>query len=175
MYGESHKWYDFTSLISVEENGYYCDYLQQQVTKGNWDKDPTHHPKYQIGTRLFDDSALVNLKMSFLYSCFDFLHGPVQMVDLKSWGLITNSEIFKTVNGGWHHHDQYQEYGCVSVLSGIYYANVNSQEEGTKFEDFVAEPRLRNWLIYPGTLKHATNKVTGMDWRILYVADLLYK
>mgnify|MGYP003343578492 CR=1 FL=1 len=168
--------YDFTSLISVEENKGYCDFLEKYILDGGYDKDPDHWPKYQTDTtRFFDYKELTNLKMSFLYSAFAFLGGPVNMVDLKSWALMSKPDMFRTLNGGWHHHDQYQEYGCISVLSGIYYARVNDHREGTRFREFVIDPSERHWYIYPGTLEHTTNKVVGPEWRMLFVADLLYK
>ena len=144
----------------------------------------TNSPKYQTNYNVFGTSQqdFVNLKMSFIWSCFAFLNKEVKIHNIQSWSYMTSLNYPEDRDTLWHHHNHNP---ATKTVSGIYYLDLpddvyNSKEAGTEMapdgvdsnNKFFLDWRTGNWLIYPGSTWHRPGILQSSNNRFIIAADL---
>ena len=125
-----HEYYDWNALIEQRSRERMINDIELGIKAGKfWHNSP----KYQTNWNVFATPSQdwVNLKMSFIWSCFSFLNKEVSIKQIQSWA-------FQTCLPGedrdklWHHHWHNQS---VNSVSGVYYARlpVEADDTGTEF------------------------------------------
>jgi hypothetical protein len=179
------KAYDFSSLITVQDDAQACDIVKQIVAQGNYF---TNSPKFQTKENIFARPEPVWLKyrMSFMFSVFMYLGREVKVSEMMAWSFMTNLQGAEDREKLWHHH-WHPKNSNSSMLSGIYYLKIpddvqdldycgteiapNGVEEDGKF--FV-KPETGNWIIYPSSTWHRPGIVQSNQFRFILAADIEY-
>jgi hypothetical protein len=140
-------------------------------------------PPYQTNINIFglNTDHWVNLKMSFIWSCFAFLARETQIKSVKSWGYMTNLDTQENRDMYWHQHLRPGS----QVVSGVYYLNkpddtVDLSTSGTEFAPngvegdgkYLAEMRVGNWIIFPGKTWHRPGLLSSKNNRFIVAADM---
>jgi hypothetical protein len=179
------KAYDFSSLITVQDDAQACEIVKQVVAQGNYF---TNSPKFQTKENIFARSESVWLKyrMSFMFSVFMYLGREVKVSEMMAWSFMTNLQGAENRDNLWHHH-WHPKNPNSKMLSGIYYLKIpddvrdrdycgteiapNGVEEDGKF--FV-KPETGNWIIYPSNTWHRPGIVQSNQFRFILAADIEY-
>jgi hypothetical protein len=179
------KAYDFSSIITVQDDAQACDIVKQIVSQGNYF---TNSPKFQTKENIFARPEPVWLKyrMSFMFSVFMYLGREVKVSEMMAWSFMTNLQGAEDREKLWHHH-WHPKNSNTSMLSGIYYLKIpddvqdhdycgteiapNGVEEDGKF--FV-KPETGNWIIYPSSTWHRPGIVQSNQFRFILAADIEY-
>ena len=175
-----HEYYDWNSLIDVSARNAMCDDINNVIADGHYWKNS---PPYQTDINIFglQHDRWINLKMSFIWSCFAFMGREAQIKSVKSWGYKTNLATQEDRDTYWHQHLREGS----QVVSGVYYLNVpdeyvdlsqsgtelapNGVENGGKY---YAEMRVGNWIIFPGNTWHRPGILTSTNNRYIVAADM---
>jgi hypothetical protein len=176
----NHLYYDWTALIDSPARDRMASDIKRTVAEGKyW----TNSPPYQTNINIFGlpSNDWVNLKMSFLWSCFAYLQKEVQIKSVKSWGYMTNLSTETNRDNYWHNHIRPD----AQVLSGVFYLrmpeNINLDMAGTEFapngvEDpasyHFAPARIGNWIIWPGKEWHRPGILQSQQDRFIVAADM---
>lgn len=175
-----YKYYDWTSLINEDSRNRMADEIEEIVRKGHyWDNSPP----YQTNINIFGVGTedWVNLKMSFIWSCFAYLRNEVQIKSVKSWGYLTNFSTESNRDNYWHNHERPGS----TVLSGVYYLkmppNINLDIAGTEFAPngvddprsyFIVPAKVGHWIIWPGVAWHRPGIIQSNENRYIVAADM---
>jgi hypothetical protein len=174
-----YEYYDWNNLIGSEAKQRMVKDIDAVIDRGDyW----TNSPPYQTNINIFglQTEDWINLKMSFIWSCFAYMKTERQIKSVKSWGYKTNIETQEDRDRYWHQH---LRDGSI-VLSGVYYLNIpldsDHQTSGTEFApngvdggayEF-APGKLGNWIIFPGTTWHRPGILTSKEFRYIVAADM---
>lgn len=175
-----YEYYDWTSLIDADARKRMTGDINTVIANGDyW----TNSPPYQTNINIFGlpTTDWVNLKMSFIWSCFAYMKQERQIKAVKSWGYKTNLQTEENRENYWHTHTRPN----ATVLSGVYYvdmpSNINFNIAGTEFapngvEDemsyFFAPAKLGHWIIFPGKSWHRPGILQSDEWRYIVAADM---
>ena len=173
-----HEYYDWNSLIDNDARSRMIANIDTLISKGDyW----TNSPPYQTNINIFglQTEDWMNLKMSFVWSCFAYMKQEAQIKSVKSWGYKTNVETQEDRDTYWHQHLR----DGSRVVSGVYYLNMpegcDLSTSGTEFapdgpqsKSYYAEAKPGNWIIFPGKLWHRPGVLTQTDWRYIVAADM---
>lgn len=177
--------YDFSSLITKEDNQQLIEITRQIISSGDFF---TNSPKYQTKQNLFARQEPVFLKMrqSFIYSCFMFLGREVRIKNIMSWVFMTSNNEVEDRNKLWHNHHINNNNGTTETLSGLWYVHIpktdNPDITGTefamdypKFQDtFFLKPNYLTWNVYPSKLWHRPGITDSNEYRFVFAADMEY-
>ena len=177
--------FDFSSLITKEEDNKTCELIQQIIADGNYF---TNSPNFQTKENLFGRPEPIWLKyrMSFLFSVFMYLGREVKVSNMMAWSYMTNLETHEDRNKLWHHHWHSQSPNT-KMMSGIWYLNI---PEDVKDRDYCGtemapngpenegklfvKPTDGHWLIYPSDQWHRPGIPQSNKFRFIIAADVEY-
>lgn len=175
-----YEYYDWNNLVNADSKQRMVKDIDHLISNGHYWKNS---PPYQTDVNIFGLATTdwINLKMSFIWSCFAYMQREVQIKTVKSWGYQTCLRLEEDRNSYWHTHIRPD----ATVLSGVYYMHmperINLQIAGTEFapsgiEDpstyHFAEARLGNWIIFPGTSWHRPGILQSNENRYIVAADM---
>ena len=175
-----HEYYDWNNLITKHSRECMIRDIENTVKAGKfWHNSPP----YQTNINIFglNSDHWINLKMSFIWSCFAFMSKEAQIKSIKSWGYMTNLDTQENRDTYWHQHVRDQNL----VVSGVYYLNkpddtVDLTTSGTEFAPqgvdgsgkYFAEMRIGNWIIFPGKTWHRPGILSSKQNRFIVAADM---
>ena len=177
--------FDFSSLITKEDDQKTCDIIQQIVADGNYF---TNSPKFQTKENLFarKEDVWLKYRMSFLFSVFMYLGREVKVSNMMAWSYMTNLETHEDRDNLWHHHWHPQNPDA-KMISGIWYLHIPENVKdrdycGTEMapngpendEKFFVIPTDGHWLIYPSSEWHRPGIPQSNDFRFILAADVEY-
>ena len=83
-----YEYYDWTSLIDANARERMAKDIHHLISNGSYWKNS---PPYQTDVNVFGlpTTDWVNLKMSFIWSCFAYMQQERQIKTVKSWGYQT--------------------------------------------------------------------------------------
>ena len=83
--------FDFSSVITEQDNQEACGIIKQIITDGNYF---TNSPKFQTKENIFarQEAVWVKYRMSFLMSVFMYLGREVKVSNMMAWSFMTNLE-----------------------------------------------------------------------------------
>ena len=174
-----YEYYDLNNLINADSKQRMIKDIDGLILNGNYWKNS---PPYQTDVNIFGlpTNDWVNLKMSFIWSCFAYMQQERQIKTIKSWGYQTCLKTQEDRDRYWHQHIREGS----TVLSGVYYLHlpqdVNSTTSGTEFAPngvdgngkFFAEARIGNWIIFPGKSWHRPGILQSNENRYIVAADM---
>jgi hypothetical protein len=178
--------FDFSSIITSQDNQDAIDIIRQIVADGNYFQNS---PKYQTQENIFSRPEAVWLKyrMSFLFSVFMYLGREVRVSNMMAWSFMTNLEGAEDREKLWHHHWHPQNPDS-KMLSGIFYLHIpedveNKEIAGTEMAPngpandgkLYVRPTDYNWLIYPSDRWHRPGVVQSNDYRFIIAVDVEYQ
>lgn len=176
------KKYDFSSVISPQDNEAAISVIKNVIDSGNYFKNS---PPYQTQENIFGrpEEFWLKYRMSFLMSCFMYLGREVRVNNMMAWSFMTNTDTQEDRNLYWHHHDKHSGQS----LSGIMYLKIPNDVQdfdtcGTEMapngpyseDTFFVRPSYYTWLIYPSATWHRPGIAQSKDWRFVLAADVDY-
>lgn len=170
--------YNWTSLFSNKDRKEMVAGIDHLIDRGQyWDNSPP----FQTNVNIFGlpNTVWINLKMSFIWSCFAYMKQEKQIKGIKSWGYKTNVDTQEDRNTYWHQHDR---PGAIT-LSGVYYIDIPKgaklKTSGTELAHTTPEgattyvpAKEGYWLIFPGKTWHRPGKLEKKQWRYIVAADM---
>ena len=177
------KAYDFSAVISTEDDLRACETVKQIIADGNYF---VNSPKFQTKENIFARPELLWLKyrMSFLFAVFMYLGREVKVSEMMAWSFMTNLEGAENRENLWHHH-WHPTKPDSQILSGIWYLHIPEDvkdrdycgtemaPQGPQSDDkFFVRPTDGNWLIYPGNMWHRPGIVQSLQYRFVLAADI---
>jgi len=181
-----HQWetvetFDFSSLITQEDQTLAVKDIEEIIASGNWFKTS---PKYQTQENLFyrQSEHWLKIKHSFIFSCFMYLKKEVKINNIQSWSFMTSNQTVENRDDLWHNHQLPNE----RTLSGIYYLQMPTDADlntsGTEFafdgvdspNRWVGPAKPFNWLIYPGKIWHRPTPPQSSQNRFIIAADMIF-
>mgnify|MGYP001156927501 FL=1 len=175
-----HEYYDWNALIEQRSRERMINDIELGIKAGKfWHNSP----KYQTNWNVFGTPSQdwINLKMSFIWSCFSFLNKEVSIKQIQSWA-------FQTCLPGeerdklWHHHNHNNQ---TTTVSGVYYLHL--PEDVTSYETagtelapngvegdgkFITTWKTGHWMIYPGKVWHRPGILQSKNNRFIVAADM---
>jgi hypothetical protein len=179
------KKFDFSSLISKDDDRSVCEIVQKLIEQGNYF---TNSPKFQTKENLYGRSEEIWLKyrMSFLFSVFMYLRREVKVSNMMAWSYMTNLSTHEDRDKLWHHHWHPQNPDA-RIMSGIWYLHIPEDVKdrdycGTEIapngpendDKFFVKPTDGHWLIYPGDQWHRPGIPQSNNYRFILAADIEY-
>lgn len=177
--------FDFSSLITAQDNATACDIVKGIVAAGNYF---TNSPKFQTRENIFARQEAIWLKyrMSFLFSVFLYLGREVKVANMMAWSFMTNLDSAENRDNLWHHHWHPSQPNS-KLISGIWYLHIpqNVQDRdycGTEMAPngvdsdgkLFVRPTDSSWLIYPADQWHRPGIVQSKDYRFVLAVDVEY-
>jgi hypothetical protein len=176
------KKYDFSSIITKEDNQAAITIVKRVIDSGNYFKNS---PKYQTQENIFSRPEEVWLKyrMSFLFSVFMYLGREVRVSNMMAWSFMTNLDTVEDRDTYWHNH-WHPENPDANMLSGIFYLHIPEEVDidisGTEMAPngptnpgkFFVRPTEYNWLIYPSNQWHRPGIIQSKDYRFVLAVDI---
>lgn len=177
--------YDFSSLITKNDNFQACQIISSIVENGNFF---TNSPKFQTKENIFSrkESVWLKYRMSFLFSVFMYLGREVKVSNMMAWSFMTNLEGAEDREKLWHHHWHPQNPNA-KMMSGVWYLHIPDDIKdidycGTEFapegidsdNKFFIRPSYGHWIIYPSDLWHRPGIVQSSHYRFVLAADVEY-
>lgn len=177
--------FDFSSLITEQDNQEACNIIRQIVADGNYF---TNSPKFQTKENIFSRQETIWLKyrMSFLFSVFMYLGREVRVSNMMAWSFMTNLEGAEDREKLWHDH-WHPKNPESRMLSGIWYLHIPKDVKdldyaGTEMAPngpegdgkFFVRPTIGNWLVYPSNQWHRPGIVQSNEYRFILAADVEY-
>jgi len=172
------EYYDWNNLIGAKDRRQFVTDIDELISTGKYWKNS---PPYQTDVNVFGlpGQQWNNLKMSFIWSCFDFMKQERQIKSIKSWGYKTNFTTQEDRNNYWHQHIREDSI----VVSGVYYIDLpkicNTNTSGTELAHDTPEGnseymewRTGNWIIFPGKTWHRPGYLEVDNWRYIVAADM---
>jgi len=174
-----YEYYDWANLIGSSSRQQMIKDIDAVIDRGDyW----TNSPPYQTNINIFglQTEDWINLKMSFIWSCFAYMKTERQIKSVKSWAYKTNSETQEDRDTYWHQHIRDDSV----VLSGVYYLHIpldsNLTTSGTEFAPNGVEARgyhyapakLGSWIIFPGKSWHRPGILSSNEYRYIVAADM---
>ena len=179
-----HEYYDWNSLIDGNARQSIASSVKGGIEAGRYWKNS---PKYQTDWNVFVGeppftSHFINLKMSFIWSCFAYLGREVQIKNIQSWSFMTSLDAAENRDVLWHHHNHNSD---TTTVSGVYYLYLpddvsDLEKAGTELAPngvegdgkYFAEWRTGNWMIYPGKVWHRPGILQSHKNRFIVAADM---
>ena len=146
-----HEYYNWNSLIDSDSRDRMVTNVDEIIASGNYF---TNSPKFQTKTNVFGlpTSDWVNLKMSFIWSCFAFMNREVQIKNVQSWSFQTSLKTdVKDLNTA----------GTELAPNGV-------EGEGKYFAGWDTG----HWMIYPGKIWHRPGILQSDSNRYIVAADM---
>jgi len=178
---QAHEYYDWNSLIDSSARERMVEEVRKGIAEGKyW----TNSPKFQTNWNVFATPTqdYVNLKMSFIWSCFAFLNREVQIKNIQSWSFQTSLKHAEDRDKLWHHHNHNPN---TTTVSGVYYMTLpedvkDLETAGTELAPNGGESegkyfvpwRTGCWMIYPGKIWHRPGIVQSKEDRYIVAADM---
>lgn len=178
---QAHEYYDWNSLIDSSARERMVEEVRKGIAEGKyW----TNSPKFQTNWNVFATPTqdYVNLKMSFIWSCFAFLNREVQIKNIQSWSFQTSLKHAEDRDKLWHHHNHNPN---TTTVSGVYYmtlpedvkdletAGTELAPNGVESEGKYFVPwRTGCWMVYPGKIWHRPGIVQSKEDRYIVAADM---
>lgn len=177
--------FDFSSIITEQDNKAACDIIKQIVADGNYF---TNSPKFQTKENIFarTEPIWVKYRMSFLMSVFMYLGREVKVSNMMAWSYMTNLEGAEDREKLWHNHWHPQNPNS-QMLSGIFYLHIPDDVKdrdycGTEMAPngpsndgkFFVRPTDGNWLVYPSDKWHRPGVVQSNKYRFILAVDVEY-
>ena len=182
---EIYKKFDFSSLISNNDNNDACEIIKSIIESGNY---YTNSPRYQTKENIFlrNEEIWLKYRMSFLFSVFMYLGKEVKVFNMQAWSFMTNLEGAENRDNLWHHH-WHPKTPNSQMLSGIWYLRIPDDVEdfntcGTeiapdgpeKDSTIFVKPTIGSWLMYPSKTWHRPGIVQSNQYRFILAADVEY-
>jgi hypothetical protein len=182
---ETFRKFDFSSLITEQDNRTACSIVREIVANGNYF---TNSPKFQTKENIFARSEPVWLKyrMSFLMSVFMYLGREVKVSNMMAWSFMTNLEGAENRDNLWHNH-WHPSNPNAKMMSGLFYLHIPRDVKdrdycGTEMAPngvdgdgkFFVRPTDGNWVIYPSDQWHRPGIVQSNDYRFILAVDVEY-
>ena len=182
---EMFRKFDFSSLITEEDNQSACEIIKNIIAEGNYF---TNSPRYQTKENIFKRPEEVWLKyrMSFLTSVFMYLGREVKVSNMMAWSFMTNLEGAEDREKLWHDH-WHPQHEDAKMISGIWYLHIpkdvkDMDYSGTEMAPngpdgdgkFFVRPSHNNWLIYPSNQWHRPGIVQSNNYRFVLAVDIEY-
>jgi len=177
--------YDFSSIITKEDNVQAISVIQEIIASGNYFKNS---PKFQTQENIFgrSESFWLKYRMSFLMSVFMYLGREVRVNNMMAWSFMTNLETAEDRDVLWHDH-WHPTHPEAKMLSGIFYLHIpedvkdrdycgtemapNGPESDNKY--FIT-PSDYTWVIYPSNVWHRPGIAQSNQWRFVLAVDIEY-
>lgn len=181
------KKYNFSSLITKQDNHQACIIVKQIIADGNYF---TNSPKFQTKENIFGRPEAVWLKyrMSFLMSVFMYLGREAKVANMMAWSFMTNLQGAEDRETLWHHHWHPQDLNTKGMLSGLFYLDIPDDVKdrdycGTELAPngpngegkFFVRPNDGHWIIYPSSTWHRPGIVQSEKYRFILAADIEYQ
>lgn len=175
--------FDFSSIITSEDNRTACETVYQIINSGNYF---TNSPKYQTKENIFarPESVWLKYRMSFLFSVFMYLGREAKVSEMMAWSFMTNLSTVEDREKYWHHHHHKKDR---KMMSGIFYLHIPDDVKdldycGTEMapngleseERLFVRPSQFSWLIYPSEIWHRPGIVQSSQYRFVLAADVEY-
>ena len=179
------KKFDFSSVISKQDDMTTCKIIRQIIENGNYF---TNSPKFQTKENLFarPESIWLKYRMSFLFSVFMYLGREVRVSNMMAWSFMTNLDGSEDREKLWHDHWHPQNPNA-KMMSGIWYLHIPEDVKdrdycGTEIapngvegdDKFFVRPSDGQWIIYPSNTWHRPGIVQSKDFRFILAADVEY-
>lgn len=179
------KKFDFSSLITKNDDRSVCEIVKNIVTQGNYF---TNSPKFQTKENLFarQESIWLKYRMSFLFGVFMYLGREVRVSNMMAWSYMTNLETHEDRDNLWHNH-WHPTNPDAKMMSGIWYLHIPEDVKdrdycGTEIAPngpendgkFFVNPTDGHWLIYPGNQWHRPGIPQSNHYRFILAADIEY-
>jgi len=179
------KKYDFSSIITPDDNNEAMSIIQEIIASGNYFKNS---PKFQTQENIFGrpESVWLKYRMSFLMSVFMYLGREVRVNNMMAWSFMTNLETAEDREILWHDH-WHPTHPDAKMLSGIFYLHIpedvkdrdycgtemapNGPESGNKY---YITPSDYTWVIYPSNIWHRPGIAQSNQWRFVLAVDVEY-
>lgn len=183
---ETFRKFDFSSLITKEDNQTAMSIISDIIDKGDYFKNS---PKFQTKENIFARSEPIWLKyrMSFLFSVFMYLGREVRVGNMMAWSFMTNLQGAEDRDNLWHHH-WHPSSPNSKMMSGIFYLHIPDDVKdidycGTEMapdgpaseNKFYIKPSIGKWLIYPSDQWHRPGIVQSNKYRFVLAADVEYQ
>jgi len=177
--------FDFSSLITEEDNQTACDIIKNIIADGNYF---TNSPRYQTKENIFKrpEDIWLKYRMSFLMSVFMYLGREVKVSNMMAWSFMTNLEGAEDRDTLWHNHWHPQHEGA-KMISGIWYLHIpedvkDMDYSGTEMAPngpdgdgkFFVRPTYNNWVMYPSNQWHQPGIMQSNDYRFVLAVDIEY-
>jgi hypothetical protein len=182
---ETFRKFDFSSLITEQDNQEACRIIREIVSKGNYF---TNSPKFQTKENIFAraEPIWVKYRMSFLMSVFMYLGREVKVSNMMAWSFMTNLEGAENRDSLWHNH-WHPSQPNANMMSGVFYLHIPKDVKdrdycGTEMAPngvdgdgkFFVRPTDGNWLIYPSDQWHRPGIVQSNNYRFILAVDVEY-
>lgn len=179
------KSYDFSSVISIEDDLRACETIKQIIADGNYF---VNSPKFQTKENIFarPEPLWLKYRMSFLFAVFMYLGREVKVSEMMAWSFMTNLQGAENRDNLWHHH-WHPKNPNAKMLSGVYYLKIPDDVQdrdycGTEIAPngvagdgkFFVRPGVGNWIIYPSSTWHRPGIVQSNQFRFILAADVEY-
>jgi hypothetical protein len=173
--------YDWDSLINANSRQRMVENVDEIIASGNYF---TNSPRFQTKQNVFGlpTSDWINLKMSFIWSCFAFMNREVQIKNIQSWSFQTSLKTAENRDILWHHHNHNSE---TTTVSGVYYLRIPNDVDdldtaGTELAPngvegegkYITPFKTGHWMIYPGKIWHRPGILQSEKNRYIVAADL---
>lgn len=175
-----HETYNWSNLISKQSRECMTRDIENTIHSGKfWHNSPP----YQTNINIFglNSDHWINLKMSFIWSCFAFMGKEAQIKSIKSWGYMTNLDTEENRDNYWHQH---LRDGSLTV-SGVYYLSLpedvkDTSKAGTELapsgvegtDNYFVPWEEGCWMIFPGKTWHRPGIVQSKQNRFIVAADM---
>jgi hypothetical protein len=177
--------YDWSSLIKQQDMDQLKTVAKQIIDSGNYFQNS---PKYQTKENLFarPEPVFLQMRQSFIYSCFMFLGREVRIKNIMSWVFMTSAADAEDRDNMWHNHHVSDNDGTTDTVSGIWYVHIpqtsNPDLSGTEFamdypnfkDTFFLKPNNLTWNVYPSKLWHRPGITDSNEYRFVFAADMEY-
>lgn len=176
-----YEYFDWNNLIDEGARDRMCADVKNLIDSGKyW----TNSPKFQTNINVFgiDKEDWINLKMSFIWSCFAYMKQEVQIKQIQSWSFMTSLKSAEDRDILWHHHNHND---ATKTVSGVYYMHLpedvaDKESAGTELAPngvdadgkFFCEWRTGHWMIYPGKIWHRPGILQSHKDRYIVAADM---
>ena len=175
-----HEYFDWNMLIGNDSRQRIRAEIKDGIDAGRfWENSP----KYQTNWNVFGTATedFINLKMSFIWSCFAYLKREVQIKQIQSWSYMTSLKYPEDRDTLWHHHNHND---TTITVSGVYYlhlpddvkdkekAGTELAPEGVNNSKYFAEWKTGQWMIYPGKIWHRPGVLQSEDDRFIVAVDM---
>ena len=173
--------YDWNSLVDANSRQRMVANVDEIIASGNYF---TNSPRFQTKTNVFGlpSNDWVNLKMSFIWSCFAFMNREVQIKNIQSWSFQTSLTTAEDRDNLWHHHNHNSE---TTTVSGVYYLQIPDDVKdlntaGTELAPngvegegkYITPFKTGHWMIYPGKIWHRPGILQSNKNRYIVAADM---
>jgi len=174
-----HEYYNWTGLINEKARLDMCNEIDLGIKSGKfWHNSP----KYQTNWNVFQGNSFINLKMSFIWSCFAYLGKEVQIKNVQSWAFMTSKKTAEDREVLWHHHNHNPQ---TTTVSGVYYLHLpedatDLEKSGTELAPNGVEGdgkyfvpwKTGHWMLYPGKVWHRPGILQSDESRFIVAADM---